>query len=153
MTDGQDALRVTRIIDAPREEVWKAWTDPDVLARWWWPARFQTSYDVDLRVGGQYTFRTIDLPNIGVLAVTGTYLEVRRPGRLVYTWRWERQDEPPTRVMVDFVERGSQTELHIVHQGFATEEERENHVVGWSDCLDRLHALSVPGKVTGGEPR
>jgi uncharacterized protein YndB with AHSA1/START domain len=146
MTDVQSTLRLTRVLDVPREDVWEAWTDPEMLARWWWPARFRTAHEIDLAVGSRYTFRSADLPDIGVLALTGTYLEVRRPERLVYTWQWEGQDEWPTQVTVELLERGGKTEVHIVHQGFATTQERENHVVGWTDCLDRLHILLTPDR-------
>lgn len=141
MINVQDTLEMTRMLDSPRETVWEAWTDPAVLARWWWPARFQTVYEVDLRVGGDFSFRTADLPDLGVLAVSGTYIEVRRPERLVYTWRWEGQAEPPTKVTVEFVERGQGTEVRITHAGFASEGERNNHLQGWNDCLDRLQSL------------
>jgi uncharacterized protein YndB with AHSA1/START domain len=76
-----------------------------------------------------------------ILCVTGTYLEVHRPERLMYTWHWENSDEPQTRVTAEFSDRGSQTEARVSHQGFATEDERENHVVGWTDCIDRLQAM------------
>lgn len=141
MTDVQPALELTRVLNAPREKVWAAWTDPEMLAQWWWPAWFQTVYEVDLRVGGRYRFRSADLPDLGILAVTGTYLEVRRPERLVYTWQWEGEDGPPTRVTVDFLAREDQTELRITHQGFVSEHESANHLVGWRDCLSRLESL------------
>ncbi len=143
MTDVLDRLTMTRSFDAPREQVWEAWTTPEILARWWWPARFGTTYQVDLRVGGRYSFRTADLPNMGVLAVSGTYLEIRRPERLVYTWQWENQDEPATCVTVEFLDRGDTTELHITHQGFAGEGDCNNHTIGWNDCLDRLQEMLV----------
>jgi len=141
MTDVQDMLELTRVLNAPREKVWQAWTDPEILARWWWPVRFQTVYEVDLRVDGHYAFRTPDLPDMGILAVTGTYLEVRPPERLVYTWQWEGEGEPPTQVTIGFLARGDQTEVRITHQGFSGEGERANHLTGWQDCLTRLESL------------
>jgi uncharacterized protein YndB with AHSA1/START domain len=65
---------------------------------------------------------------------------------LVYTWQWEGQGEAPRRVTVEIVECDDHTEVRLIHGGFATEEERDNHVVGWNDCLDRLEAqASHPG--------
>ena len=141
MTDVQNSLVLTRILQAPRERVWQAWTDPQMLARWWWPERFHTAYEVDLREGGRYRFRSADLPDIGVLCVAGVYLEVRPPERLAYSWEWENCDEPSTRVTVELVEHSNQTEVRIGHQGFATGEERDNHVLGWTHCLDRLEPI------------
>jgi len=141
MTDVQQTLTLARFVDMPREKVWEAWTDSGLLDRWWWPARFQTAYEVDLRIGGQFSFRTADLPDLGVLTVSGTYIEIRHPERLAYTWRWENGDEPLSQVTIDFAERAAGTEVCITHRGFVTREDCDNHRLGWSDCLDRLEAL------------
>lgn len=54
---GSEALVIRRILDAPREAVWKAWTDPDRLMRWWGPEGFTSpACRIDLRVGGKYLF-------------------------------------------------------------------------------------------------
>jgi uncharacterized protein YndB with AHSA1/START domain len=82
MTDGDTTLTVVRSIDAPRDGVWRAWTSPDELARWWWPERFHTTYEVDLQPGGAYRFRTIDVPGMGVLAVTGQFETVQPHPRI-----------------------------------------------------------------------
>ncbi len=141
-------LRLTRVFAAPRAAVFRAWTEPDRLARWWWPARFGTVYEVDLRVGGRYHFKTLDVPGMGVLEVGGVFLEVRAPERLVYTWRWAGE-ETRTRVAIDFHDRGESTEVVLTHQGFAGAEERGNHAVGWTDCLDRLDDL-IQGNTPAG---
>lgn len=137
------ALALVRTVAAPRERVFRAWTDPTELARWWWPPRFQTTYEVDLRVGGAYRFRSIHLPDIGVLAVSGTFLEVDPPARLVYTWRWEGTDDPETQVAVEFSDRGRHTEITITHAGFSDAPDRANHEQGWNDCLVRLVDLAA----------
>lgn len=142
MTDGTPDFTIVRAIDAPRLAVWTAWTTPQGLARWWWPARFQTTYQVDLRVGGAYRFRTIEVPGMGVLDLTGRFESVQPPEFLAYTWRWDSSDEAESQVTVEFLDGGSRTELHIHHAGFSTAEERDNHVIGWNDCLDRLAASS-----------
>jgi uncharacterized protein YndB with AHSA1/START domain len=141
LTQVQEAVTLARAVNGSREQAWEAWTRPELLARWWWPERFQTRYEVDLRSGGAYRFRTVELPDIGILSLAGTYQEVSAPERLVYTWRWENVDELPTVVTVRFEERGQGTQIHVTHEGFPSEEERDNHVVGWTDCLDRLEAL------------
>jgi uncharacterized protein YndB with AHSA1/START domain len=87
MTDG--LVRITRIIDAPREEVFRAWTEPDQIRRGWGPGEFSCpEAEVDLRPGGSY--RLAMQPTAGdAFIVSGTYREVEPPVRLVYTWRWE----------------------------------------------------------------
>jgi uncharacterized protein YndB with AHSA1/START domain len=89
MTNVDIALTIVRSVDAPREIVWSAWTGPEELAGWWWPERFHTTYQVDLREGGAYRFRTIDVAGMGVLAVTGQFETFEPPEFLVYTWRWK----------------------------------------------------------------
>jgi uncharacterized protein YndB with AHSA1/START domain len=142
MIEAESTLRIDRVFAAPRERVWSAWTEPERLARWWWPERFGTTYEVDLREGGAFRFHTLDLPPMGVLAVTGRFLEVRPPERLVYTWRWENE-EHESRVTVELRDVGGHTALGILHEGLPGAEERDNHVTGWNDCLDRLEELLI----------
>jgi len=144
MTDVDTALTVVRAIAAPREAVWHAWTDPEELARWWWPERFHTTYEVDLHPGGTYRFRTIDVPGMGVLDLIGHFETVQPPELLIYTWHWEGDDELDSRVTVEFLDHAGHTELQIRHEGLPTLEERANHVTGWNDCLDRLEEYKGP---------
>ncbi len=149
MTNVDIALTIVRSVDAPREIVWSAWTGPEELAGWWWPERFHTTYQVDLREGGAYRFRTIDVAGMGVLAVTGQFETFEPPEFLVYTWRWEGSDDLESRVTVEFRDLAGRTELHIRHEGLPTAEERVNHAKGWNDCLDRLEGYSHSGEWTG----
>jgi uncharacterized protein YndB with AHSA1/START domain len=127
------SLRVTPAV------VWRAWTEPSELARWWWPARFQTQYEVDLRAGGQYRFTTAEVPEMGVLELTGTFRVVEPPERLEYTWQWAN-DPTLSYVTVSIAGAADGAWLEVRHAGLPTPEERENHVMGWNDCLDRLEA-------------
>ncbi len=78
-------LVITRIFDAPRELVWKAWTDPQHLMRWWGPKNFTTPVaKIDLRVGGKY-LSCMRSPEGQDYWSTGTYLEIEPPERLVCT--------------------------------------------------------------------
>ncbi len=149
MNDERDATALTlgRLIAAPRAEVFRAWTEPELLARWWWPTRFRTTYEVDLRPGGRWRFRTVDLPDLGVLAVGGVFIEVRVPDRLVYTWVWEGAGEGETLVTVEFRDRGTQTEVAVRHEHFADGHARDEHTQGWNDCLDRLAQAKSEVKV------
>lgn len=136
--NGSDAtLHLTRTFAAPRERVFRAWTEPAALATWWWP--WNPMIAIDLRPGGAYRF-TAEHPGAGELAVSGEFLEVDPPARLVYTFAWDG-DERVTRVAVEFRDLGEATEVILRHTGFATAEERDNHGLGWNDCLDRLRDL------------
>lgn len=121
-------LQLSRTVDAPRERVFGDWTRPE---KWFWPTRINPSYAVDLRPGGRFRISS------DVVTVSGEYVEVTAPERLVFTWHWE--GEPlETLVTVDFV---GATELRVTHEGHETTEQRDNHEQGWTDCLDRLTTL------------
>ena len=134
-------LTLGRLVAAPRGAVFRAWTDPEALARWWWPPRFRTTYEVDLRPGGRWRFRTVDLPDLGVLAVGGAFIEIQAPDRLIYTWAWEGAEEDETLVTVEFRDRGAQTEVLVRHERFADGSMRDEHAQGWADCLERLTGI------------
>ena len=94
-TTRQDALRMERRFEAAPEDVFDAWTNPEVLRRWWAaaPGWETPSAEVDLRAGGRYRLTMRD-PEAGAEhTVGGEYVEVRRPDRLTYTWAWEPEPE------------------------------------------------------------
>ena len=126
-------LELRRGLSAPVDRVWHALTEPAAVAAWFWPARFQPAVALDLQVGGRYR---IDGPAIGI-AVSGEYLLVDAPHRLDFDWQW---DGEPGHTTVSLRLRGSGhgTALVVRHSGFADEATRDQHDLGWSDCLDRL---------------
>lgn len=136
-------LNLRRIFKAPREKVFRAWTDPEELKKWWGPEGYATpSAEVDLRVGGKYRLGMRKLPDGEIFYLSGIYREVRPPERLVYTWRWQGQPEHgETLVTVEFREVGDSTEVVLTHERFPTEKARDDHNRGWSGCLDRLAKL------------
>ena len=143
MTAGHPAPRaitLRRTIPARRGEVFRAWTDPAELKRWWARPGFTVvDAQVDLRIGGG--FRIDTRPDVGnVFSVFGTYREVRSPERLVYTWAWQgtRTDGIETLVTVDFREAGQDTEVLLTHEGFDTQGDHTAHRDAWIGCFDRL---------------
>jgi uncharacterized protein YndB with AHSA1/START domain len=126
-------LEVRRGLPAPVDVVWHALTDPVAVAAWFWPPRFDTAVAVDLRVGGRYR---IDGSAAGI-AVSGEYLLVDPPHRLDFRWQWDGEPEQTT-VSLLLQESGHGTALVLRHVGFAEEATRDQHDLGWSDCLDRL---------------
>ncbi|HLJ67138.1 MAG TPA: SRPBCC domain-containing protein [Chloroflexota bacterium] len=140
MVQGRSDVDLSRSFPAPRECLWTFWTEPQELGRWWWPARFRTTYTVDLREDGEYCFQTEPVPDLGVLCLSGVYLEVAPPERLRYTWQWAGETAG-TVVCVGFDGGAASTGVRVQHSGFASEGERDNHIIGWTDCLNRLEAL------------
>jgi len=134
------AITLRRTIPARRGEVFRAWTDPAELKRWWARPGFTVvDAQVDLRIGGG--FRIDTRPDVGnVFSVFGSYREVRPPERLVYTWAWQgtRMDGIETLVTVDFREAGQDTEILLTHEGFDTQGDHTAHRDAWIGCFDRL---------------
>ena len=82
-------LEMSCVLDAPRERIFAMLTEPAELARWWGPHGFTTTeIELDLRVGGGYCF-TMQPPDADLFHLSGQFLAVDPPGRLVYTFRWE----------------------------------------------------------------
>ena len=89
-------MTMTRVLDAPPPEVWRALTDPDELGRWWGPAGFTAPRIwLDLRVGGRYRIE-MQPPGARAFFLEGEFREVVPPSRLAYTFRWEDLTCPPT---------------------------------------------------------
>lgn len=144
-TEREVALELTHRFAAPRERVFEAWTDEDVLKRWWAAgATWETPVaEVDAREGGGYRL-SMKTDEGEVHTVFGEYREVRPPERLSYTWTWEEGPGPAmagsenTLVVIDFVEDGDGTLVKLTHSGFANEELRDLHVHGWEGVLANL---------------
>lgn len=142
-TPGPLALRASRVFAAPRERVFRAFLEPEALKRWFVEpseGRFTAEPAVDARPGGQYRFAGESGGK--AWCVHGTYREVKPPERLVFTWEWEDHPNPGdsgrTLVTIDLLERGAETELVLVQEGFPHEASREDHRGGWSGCFDAL---------------
>jgi uncharacterized protein YndB with AHSA1/START domain len=142
---GVDAgtLRLERTFQASAEDVFDAWTSPEVLRRWWVvdPAWRTPLAEVDLRVGGGYRLSMED-PETGTShTVKGEYREVRRPERLVYSWCWELDaggTGPVSTVTVEFRDEGGRTTVLLRHEDLEDEGSRERHGQGWTACLNSL---------------
>jgi len=139
-------FRLRRRFTAPRQNVFRAWTDPEVLKRWWCPDGWAPAeIEVDLRVGGAYR---IGMRRIGMrrgeggppVYVYGSFLEVQTPEKLVYTWHWENAFEhmPKTRVTVEFVESGGATEVVLIHEHLPEIGVCLRHRSGWMAAWERL---------------
>ncbi len=149
----KESLRVTRTFRATRQRVFRAWTEPELMMRWFVEGDANmTACEIDLREGGKYRLE-------GEMRgrrwrIWGSYLEVRPPERLVYTWTWrhdagigkgEGTQEGDTRVTVEFHDRGAETELVLTHERFTSIEARDEHAQGWKSCLNRLERLMAQG--------
>lgn len=144
IVESQTNLEVKRVFPAQREQVFRAWTEPRILKKWWGPAGASTPVvEIDLRVGGTYRFG-MQFPDEEIFFVSGTYLEVQPPERLVFTWRWEKSDMDfgESQVTIEFHERDGETEVTLRHDGFPNEEVCRQHEAGWRDFFDKFDQLA-----------
>lgn len=134
-------LMITRDFDAPRALVFKAWTDPKHLVRWWGPKDFTLPhYQQDFRVGGAYRL-CMRSPEGEDHWVWGVYREIVEPERIVFTWNRDPHPEMPRAesvVSVTLVEHAGGTRLTLHHAIFQSTRDRNEHVGGWTECLERL---------------
>jgi uncharacterized protein YndB with AHSA1/START domain len=141
------SVRIVEVFDAPREVVFAAWTQPELLQRWWGPGSFETvAAEVDLRPGGRYEL----LLEPGSMRLVGEFREVAPPQRLVYTWRWV-EGVPDTReslVTVEFRDLGSRTEVVLIHDNFVGPGPVEMYDEGWRSGLEKLRAFLRPTELT-----
>jgi len=130
-------LRIRRVIAASAQRVFAAWTKPELLQQWWGPAGVRCiAAEIDLREGGVYRIAN-QMPDGGVLWISGEFEVVESPRRLVYSWRVS--DEPASRVTVSFTAIAeTSTEVVIHHERIESEERRDDHERGWQGCLDGL---------------
>jgi uncharacterized protein YndB with AHSA1/START domain len=139
-----DELTVTRIVDAPPGDVFRAWTEPDEIKRWFGPGEFETpEAEVDLRPGGGYRF-LMQAPGGHGMPVIGTYEEIDPPHRLVFTWQFdvEGMREDPSLVSVEFRDAGDdRTEVVIKHSRYPEAHGPEPYRMGWEGGLDKVEAM------------
>ena len=151
-------LYVKKTIAAPRDLVFKAWTEPEMLKQWWGVEEsFSTPIaEVDLRTGGRYRLGMQAPGESAPYVVYGVYREVRSPEKLVFTWQWERPDgaapdasvDPSHTgnfqemlVTVEFLDLGGSTEVVVTHEHFPDQNSKDEHTQGWNGCLNQLARL------------
>jgi uncharacterized protein YndB with AHSA1/START domain len=149
-TDGL-VLRLTCVLDAPRTRIFAALTEPGDLAKWWGPHGFTTpEIDLDLRVGGGYRL-TMQPPEGEPFHLSGEYVEIDPPSRLVYTFRWDEPDpdDRPTVVTLSLDDVAGNTEVSLWQGEFVTDARLALHHSGWTDSLEKLRELIESGPSPG----
>jgi uncharacterized protein YndB with AHSA1/START domain len=145
-------LVLSRIINAPREKVYRAWTEPEILKQWFAPLPYTTPRaELDVRAGGACLIvmrdpQGNDMPNPGV------YLDVVKNERLVftdaYTKPWEPADKPFMTGIITFEDAGGGKTKYtatVRHWSVAAREahERMGFHTGWGICADQLEAVAA----------
>ncbi len=135
-------LIITRIFDAPRELVWKAWTEPERMVKWHGPRGFTSTIErSDFRPGGLYRIHMRGPENDDHWR-QGAFREIVAPERLVMVGCWAdaqgRPVGPETIVTVTLEDLGARTQLTLHEALFESVTARDAHNGGWNSSLDRL---------------
>jgi uncharacterized protein YndB with AHSA1/START domain len=149
----EQALVIERVFEASRQKVWKAWTEPELVARWWGPGGFTAPViKIDFRVGGKYLY-CMRSPEGKDFWSTGFFREIVRPVRIVATDSFadEKGNIVPATyygmsqafaqellLTVTFAEEDGKTKLILRHVGLPPGEHAKDAREGWSQSLDKL---------------
>lgn len=149
----KEEIVIRRIFNAPRELVWKAWTNPEHFKRWWGPKNYTAPFcEIDLRVGGKY-LNCMRSPQGKEYWGTGVYREVVPFERLVFTDSFSDpqgnvvpatyygmpEDFPlEMLVTVTLEDKGGQTMMTLRHENLPAGEMSEQTGAGWSQSFDKL---------------
>ena len=130
-------LRMSRIMPAPREEVFAAWLNAEGMRTWMCPGDIkETDVEIDPRVGG--TFHIVMHGVEDTYEMTGEYVEITPPSRIVFTWI--SHVVQGSLVTLEFSEKGGETELALTHERLGSAEIAAQHESGWGSILDKLAA-------------
>ncbi len=144
--EGDRVVVIARTFRAPPRHVFDAWTKPELVARWWAPKSHGVtvkSIDADVEIGGRYRYVLSHGDN--EFAFSGEYVEIDRPGRLVYTQVFEAFPDQPTTITVTFEEEDGLTRM-VSREVYASAEARTAALEsgmesGMRETMDQLDEL------------
>jgi uncharacterized protein YndB with AHSA1/START domain len=135
-------IRLTRVFDAPRERVWREWTEPERFADWYGGPQCEVPLDsvsMDVRPGGKWRLTMFAPPDRRRIDWKGEYLEVAQPERLVFTVTDQPGDDAFELVTVVLTAVGDdQTEMLFEQRGSMSPEQYEQATEGWGAFFDRM---------------
>jgi uncharacterized protein YndB with AHSA1/START domain len=137
--EAAEVVRIERTFEASAEDVFDAWTNPEVIRRWFIPKDGwrEPSAEVDLRVGGRIrvVMRTADGEPV---EAGGEYTLIERPNRLAFTWTFDDDPSNEQLIELEFTERNGVTSVLFVNSNISEKERRDHQYDGWSTCLDNV---------------
>jgi len=142
-------LEIERVFDAPRELIFRLWSSPEHITRFWGPRGLHLSHcEMDFRVGGGWRFCMMPASGKGHW-IHGTYEVIEPPGRLSFTYVND-SDGFPMLVTLAFDDEGGRTRMRFRQQAFRSTEQRDGHRGGWTesfDIFDRYLTLLQTGRL------
>lgn len=143
-TSDNRSLEIQRIIKAPRDRVYAAWTDPTQLQQWFGPEGVRTrSFAADSCVGGKYRWQLVNQEE-QEMTVHGEYRELQPGRKIVFTWQWEDDEawkEQSSVVTVELSDCEGGTLVRLSHEQLPSEASRDRHNQGWTSVLDKLETF------------
>jgi uncharacterized protein YndB with AHSA1/START domain len=137
-------ITITRVFDAPRERLWREWTEPEAFADWFGGAESDVPLEtvsMDVRPGGGWQMTMFAQPERREIRWKGEYVEVDEPQRLVFTVSDQPAEEPYELVTVVLTDLGDgRTEMRFEQRGHLRPEEYERAKQGWAGFFDRIAA-------------
>ena len=136
-------LVIEREFQASPERIYEAWTNPEILQKWWGPEGVTIpTLALDVREGGKW-ITTFHSDQMGERIVSGQYVTLDPPNRLVFTWGWTdngvRGHE--TEVEIVLVKSADKTLMILTQKIFTEVEHRNNHNFGWGSSFNKLDQL------------
>jgi uncharacterized protein YndB with AHSA1/START domain len=132
-------VSIERTFAARAEDVFDAWTSPEVMRRWFHcaPDWETPEAEVDLRVGGRVRV-VMRRPDGSASGAQGEYTLIERPTRLQMLWIFD--DDPSNEQLIElsFSESEGSTTVLLVNSGISTDGRRDAQDWGWNGCLDQL---------------
>ena len=140
--DSVQVVRIERTFDALAEDVFDAWTNPEVIERWFRPGREwkKPSAEVDLRVGGTVRVVMRD-PSGDPVEAGGEYTEIDRPRRLAFTWTFEDDPSNQQLIELEFIEQDGATTVVFLNSNISEEKRRDAQYEGWTACIDNMERV------------
>jgi uncharacterized protein YndB with AHSA1/START domain len=131
-------VQLRRRLSAGAEQIFDLWTKPDLMVRWLspFPGAVDCKASCDLRPGGAFSLVMTSADSSR--EVSGTYVQIDRPRKLVFTWIGPLTNHVTTLVTVELIPIGDQTEIVLTHERLPTPAMHEGHTKGWGHILDHL---------------
>ena len=133
-------VRLQRVVPAPPEAVFEAWTDPEVLKQWFGPGEFTIPQaTLDLRAGGEYEI-VMQPPGGDPMPLIGKFRSIDPPHRLEFTWSWSRvwAQAPESVVVVELEDADGGTRVTITQGEFDSDEVAAPYAMGWEGGIEKL---------------
>jgi len=141
MTSQSDALAIDETFNAPVEDVWRAWTDPKIILKWFGsdPNGKGLSATLDVQKGGAFeiTFQDGDKTEH---TCSGVYSEVQKYARLSFSWQWKSEPGVISFVTVALYEKNNSTQMRFKHSNLGFES-RHNYEQGWRSTFEKLKKI------------